>query len=251
MGAVKSAINPKYRQWEAEIHDRIKNFDRKGIEMARDRNTIKSFELEPMSIAIKRFKRPNWVNRFVYNGLRPGKAKRSYRYAQRLLKRGIPTPEPIAYWEHFGMGGLRDSYYVSQKVDCDLTFGTLISDPDYPDRAEILRQFAAFTYELHEKGVHFLDHSPGNTLIVKRPMHYVFYLIDLNRMRFEEMTWAMRMKNFARLALAPDMIAIIGATYARLSGQAVEKTIDQIAQLSRRAAARGARKQTLKKRVGR
>ena len=82
-------------------------------------------------------------------------------------------------------------------------------------------------------------------------MHYVFYLIDLNRMRFEEMTWAMRMKNFARLALAPDMIAIIGATYARLSGQAAEKTIDQIAQLSRRAAARGARKQTLKKRVGR
>lgn len=247
---MRIAINPKYQGWEAEIGDAIKNFAQSGVEMARDRNTIKVFELDSMSVAIKQFKRPNWINRFVYNGLRPGKAARSYRYAQRLLQLGILTPEPIAYFENRRTGGLQDSYYISKKVNCDLTFRALIHEPNYPDRAEMLRQFAAFTYELHEKAVHFLDHSPGNTLIVKEAINYAFYLVDLNRMRFEKMSWTARMQNFAKLALTPDMIEVIGATYADLSGESVGETTAQIAAFSRRAAAQRARKKTLKKWLG-
>ena len=64
----------------------------------------------------------------------------------------------------------------------------------------------------------FLDHSPGNTLIVKTDVdQYDFYLIDLNRMRFESMSFKKRMHNFRRLWLSKTMIQIMSKEYAALS----------------------------------
>ena len=51
----------------------------------------------------------------------------------------------------------------------------------------ILRQFIRFSYLLHQKGIEFLDNSPGNTLIKKNEKGvYDFYLVDLNRMKFHQ-----------------------------------------------------------------
>ena len=44
----------------------------------------------------------------------------------------------------------------------------LVEIPDFPDHDTILRQFTRFSFNLHEKGIEFLDHSPGNTLIKKK-----------------------------------------------------------------------------------
>jgi hypothetical protein len=39
---------------------------------------------------------------------------------------------------------------------------------------------------MHEASINFLDHSPGNTLIVKKSEgKYDFYLVDLNRMNLK------------------------------------------------------------------
>jgi hypothetical protein len=40
-----------------------------------------------------------------------------------------------------------------------IDFRELVEVPDYPDHENILRQFTKFTFNLHEKGIEFLDHS--------------------------------------------------------------------------------------------
>jgi hypothetical protein len=129
---------------------------------------------------------------------------------------------PIAYAENKTILGLRESFYVSEQLDCDLTFRELVLNPDFPDYDTILKQFTRFTFELHQKGIEFMDHSPGNTLIKKSSDgNYDFSLVDLNRMKFHSqmMDFTTRMKNLCRLTHREDMVADISKEYAQLSGE--------------------------------
>lgn len=182
------------------------------------RNKIKLFELEGKTINIKSFKKPNLINTIAYKYFRKSKARRSFEYATLLLERGIGTPEPIAFLENYNWLGLRDSYYVSEHLVTELTFRELVTIPDYEDHENILRQFTRFCFELHENGIEFLDHSPGNTLIKKEENNqYSFYLVDLNRMKFHrEMDFQTRMNNLSHLTPKEDMVAIMSDEYAKL-----------------------------------
>lgn len=191
------------------------------------RNKIKIFTCNGVEVAIKSFKKPNWINQVVYRFFRESKAQRSYKFATILQQRNIGTPTPIAFWEEYAGLGLQQSYYACEHLPCDLTFRELVEIPDYPEHALILEQFMHFCFDLHEKGVEFLDHSPGNTLIVKTaPGHYQFYLVDLNRMQFhEEMGFDMRMKNLSRLTPKPEMVAQMSQFYAQ---KYTDKTAEEI-----------------------
>jgi hypothetical protein len=200
-----------------DIRTLIKNFDSGGKPVSKGRNTIKSFMLNKYEVNIKSFKRPAFINRIAYRYFRKSKARRSFEFAQILLEKNIGTPEPIAFYEQFSPVGLSKSFYASRHLHADLTFRELINIPDYPDHENILRQFAHFCFQMHEKGIEFLDHSPGNTLIKKTGEgQYKFYLVDLNRMRFRKsMSLELRMKSLERLTSKKEMIAVISNEYAK------------------------------------
>ena len=178
----------------------------------------------------KPFKVPNLINQIAYKFFRKSKAKRSYEYANRLLKFGIGTPQPIAFVENFTFLGLEKSYYISENLDCNLTFRELVEIPDYPDHENILKQFVQFSFYLHESGVEFLDHSPGNTLIKKNQKgNYDFYLVDLNRMNFHNtMDFEIRMKNLSRLTPKKEMILIMSTEYAKLYNKPVDEVFNKM-----------------------
>ena len=112
----------------------------------------------------------------------------------------------------FKKKGLIDkSFYISEQLDSDLTFRDLTQNVDYPDHENILRAFTRFTNKLHNKGVLFLDHSPGNTLIKKKMDSYDFYLVDLNRMKFGNLSFDARISNFKRLTIHASMIETMSA----------------------------------------
>jgi hypothetical protein len=184
------------------------------------RNIIKLFEMDGITINIKSFKIPNLINKIAYKYFRKSKARRSFEFATLLLEKGIGTPQPIAYLENHSWIGLKDSYYASEHLQCDLTYRELVEIPDYPDHENILRQFTRFSYDLHQKGIEFKDHSPGNTLIKKTTDgKYEFFLVDLNRMNFHQtMSFDLRMKNLCRLTPVKEMIAVMSNEYAKISG---------------------------------
>ena len=246
---MKVIVNQTYS--ENIIKDLIHSFDEKGDIFYAKRNTIKIFKVGNEEWNVKSFKVPHLINKFAYRFIRKSKAQRSFEYANYLLDHGILTPKPIAYTEQYTFFGLSNSYYVSENLHYDLTFRELIHDKKYPDRENILKQFTEFTYNLHEKGIHFLDHSPGNTLIVKKADNtYDFYLIDLNRMKFGKMDFETRIQNFANLTLTEDMIAIISKKYAEHIKKDEWIVKNEITQVANQSAAKRLKKHNLKKKLG-
>ncbi|MEP5255255.1 MAG: lipopolysaccharide kinase InaA family protein [Winogradskyella arenosi] len=198
----------------------INNFDQQGEMIGNGyRNVIKIVTINGERYNIKEFKVPNLVNKIVYRFFRKSKAERSFLYAQRLLKSGVLTPTPEAFVEFKSAFTFGSSYYISKQLAYDFTIRKLIDEPECEDYDNILRQFTQFTYHLHESGIHFLDHSPGNTLITKSGEGYKFYLVDLNRMDFKTLSYDERLANFARLSPKDYMLDIISDEYAKLIGK--------------------------------
>lgn len=217
--------HPDYASQKELILKLVEDFHKEGELLVKgSRNIIKTNFLAGEKVNIKYFKKPHAINAIVYSVLRPSKAKRSFEYALYLLQRDILTPFPVAYVEDKTATGLKESFYICRHIDYDFTFRELIHDPLFANRREILRQFTDFTFKMHENRVNFLDHSPGNTLIVDKGSNsYDFYLIDLNRMKFEDMSVEARMDNFKKLWPSRTMVKIIAERYAELSGQPYEK----------------------------
>jgi len=225
-----SKINSQFQSFEPTLNQYIENFNTSGtIFVDGERNKIKLFELGNITINIKSFKVPNVINRIAYQFFRKSKAKRSFEFANRLLENGIGTPQPIAYFEQLTSFGFGNSYYISEHLEVDLTFRELVEIPDYPDWENILRQFVQFSFRLHEKGIEFLDHSPGNTLIKKRENGlYEFYLVDLNRMNFHaSLDFEARMNNLSHLTPKKDMVELMSNEYAKLYHEKSETEIMQ------------------------
>lgn len=241
-------IHPKYQDLKAELLGCIDHFETEGDAItAGDRNSIKSFTLSRETVNIKSFKAPKLINSMVYKYFRKSKAKRSFEYAEKLIACGIRTPLPIAYIENFSATGLKSSYYISRHIAYDFDFRTLIHQPLFDNRDAILRQFTQFTFQLHENNINFLDHSPGNTLIIENGDHYEFYLIDLNRMRFEPLDLKARMENLKRLWLSKKMIRIIAEEYAVLSKEPFEEVYKNLLASSKAFKLKINRKKRLKR----
>ncbi|WP_235835801.1 lipopolysaccharide kinase InaA family protein [Cognatitamlana onchidii] len=230
--------------------DIINHFDSKGEAFGnQDRNALKLFQLDDLTINVKSFKIPNMVNRLAYRFFRKSKAQRSYEYANKLTRLGVGTPQPIGYYEFTSLFVFKNSYYISEQLECDLTFRELLTDLNYPDHESILRAFTRFTFQLHEKGILFLDHSPGNTLIQINDGDYKFYLVDLNRMVFKSLDFETRIKNFSRLTIYEWMVEIMSDEYAKSSGKDYNEIFNLMWDSTRTFQQKYHRKERIKKKL--
>ncbi|WMI67841.1 lipopolysaccharide kinase InaA family protein [Mangrovimonas sp. YM274] len=244
---MKKVFQSEYLGLSESICEFINEFDNTGNSIKDSRNKLKLFQLDGKTINIKSFKIPNLINQIVYRFFRKSKAQRSFEYANRLMELGIGTPMPIAYFESFTPFLFKKSFYVSEQLESDLTYRELTKQFDYPDYDTILRSFTRFTYELHQKGVNFLDHSPGNTLIKKEGNEYKFFLVDLNRMKFGPMNFETRIKNFARLTIHKSMVEVMSDEYSKCSGEDYNEVCKLMWQYTNEFQNRHLRKQRLKK----
>ncbi|RZJ71191.1 lipopolysaccharide kinase InaA family protein [Flavobacterium sp.] len=243
-------FHPDFSDKKEIVRNFVAHFKTEGKLLADGkRNKIKIFDADGFRYNIKSFKVPNLLNQFIYGFIRPSKAKRSFEYANKLLENGFGTPQPVAYFENRN-GLLKDSYYVSEQLECDLTFRELTTDRKYPDHEIILRQFTRFTFDLHEKNIEFLDHTPGNTLIRKiREKQYAFFLVDLNRMNFRPLSFDDRLKNMARLTPETDLVRVMADEYSKLSQHSFEETFSKMTKFSLAFRDRFHRKRRIKKQL--
>jgi len=240
-------VHKKYESHQEEIEKIVSSFDERGNQIKDARNKLKLFDLKGQTVNIKSFKVPNRINKLVYKFFRKGKAQRSFEYASKLIEMGIGSPQPIAYYKEESILFLKKSFYVSEHLDYDLTYRELIHDFNYPDWENILRAFTRFTFKLHEKGVYFLDHSPGNTLIKRKEQDYEFYLVDLNRMKFKSLTYNERIKNFDRLSKHENMVRIMSDEYAKCINKNPNAVFDLMWKYTNQFRTKIRRKKNLKK----
>jgi hypothetical protein len=123
---------------------------------------------------------------------KPSKALRSWNGASELLRRGIETARPVAYFEQIGDNTLTKNYYICEYVAADFSVRDIFSA--FADGATkyqgitpeaIYRQLADYLLLMHGRGAFFRDLSGGNILVNQLENgKLAFSLIDTGRAHF-------------------------------------------------------------------
>lgn len=241
-------LSPDYSQYETDILNILKNFKNDGVVVGHgNRNVVKFFVVNDLKLNFKSFKQHNIINRHVYKYYRKSKSRRSYEYAQLLLDKGFSTPKPIAFIENHDFIGVTSSFYVSEQLEDIFTLNDALHNHSFPERERIIKDYTNLIFQLHENGIEFIDNAGGNFLIKKIDEEYRFFLVDLNRMNFHnEISISKRLENFERLTNDLEIIKIISAEYARLSGNTFEFCLKKIVDFTNKKAFKRKAKKILK-----
>lgn len=248
---MKLVINPDY----ASMKEFIGNFPElfaagEGEIVDSRRNVIRLFNTQMGDWIAKQYKKPVFIQRFIYSFFRKTKASRAFEYSLRLRNLGINCPEPIAYIEEkkvlFTYG-----YFIYLKCNDPFVYPQLVEKKDY-DR-DLASAVAGYLAEIHAKGVIHGDMNLTNILYRKDDDHYDFTVIDVNRCKFKrELTKADCYKDLRRVSHRRDLYEYIIAKYASLrgwsAGKAVDKALKYLDEFEAKESFKGAWKNMKKKR---
>lgn len=209
-------ISQAYTHLETFIREIPSLFDREGTTLYRGRNEIKVFEVEGLSLNVKRFRKPHLINRIVYSYFRKPKAFKAYHNALEVIQRGFRTPFPVAYLVDHKQGLVDYSYFVSLQEPSDGEIREFWFSTGAGKDQFFLESFASFTAQLHEAAIFHLDYSPGNILYKYKEEagEYQFSLVDINRMQFQHVSLEEGAKNFCRLFEYDEAAKIVASRYA-------------------------------------
>ncbi|NOT14626.1 MAG: hypothetical protein HOP21_03405 [Methylotenera sp.] len=141
---------------------------------------------------VKMYPHKQFLDRF-----KPSKAKRSWNGAVELLRRGIETAHPIAFFEKENDTTLKQNFYICDFVKADCSVGEMFihfakGNKDFYFSAknitvsaeETYTQLAQYLHKMHKSGTFFRDLSGGNVLVTLTNDKLNFSLIDTARARF-------------------------------------------------------------------
>ena len=189
---MKVVINPKYSFLTDFIYHLPECFFKEGETIYQGRNILKRYDVQGFHLIVKRFKRPYIINQIVYSFFRESKARRSF-------------------------GLLTDSYYISLYMESMEELREYMAVYKVEDR-ELRLAFARFTAQMHKAKILHVDYSPGNILVRKQADSYVFALVDVNRMKFKNVSVVDACKNLARLATSRKVLDEVACEYASQRG---------------------------------
>lgn len=122
---------------------------------------------------------------------KPSKGLRSWNGASELLRRGVETARPIAYFEKIGDKTLTQNYYICEFVEADFSARDIFSafaqgQSEYRSihPEQMYQALAAYLLTMHGRGVFFRDLSGGNILVKNTDGALGFSLIDTGRAHF-------------------------------------------------------------------
>ncbi len=125
-----------------------------------------------------------WLDR-----LKPSKAKRSWNGAMELMRRGVGTAMPVAFFEHRNDPTLRKNFYICEFVQHDfaiseafVAFSQGAQQFKGVTHETLYRAFARFSAHMHGAGIYFRDFSGGNILVQRHETDIRFVLIDTARL---------------------------------------------------------------------
>lgn len=212
--------NNRYTALRLFVEQLPLRFNDEGTLVQDRRNTIKMFVCnDGTELIVKRYHLPRNINRLVYSlGIRKPKGERAYLYVERLLKKGIESPTPIAYIEEREWGLLGYSYLVSLKCPYEHRMYELgyATAETYEPFAQAFGEYCA---RLHEADILHRDFTPGNVLWSKDGKGmYHFAIVDINQMEFGKVSFKKGCQNICKFWGPKRMIQLIARAYGKARG---------------------------------
>lgn len=221
-------IHKDFLQYESFILSIPKLFENgEGEIIYKGRNELRSFEYKGMQMIVKSYRKPNFINRFIYGFIRPSKAKRSYDNALKLMEIGVGTPVPVAYINIRSFLLFDKSYFITLKSGCSHVYSELFTEK-FKEEELILREVGKVTATLHNNGMAHLDYGRGNILFEITDNKIKIELVDLNRMYFGNLDMKRGCKNLERLPATPQMHSFLAEEYAKARNMNFEKCLELI-----------------------
>jgi hypothetical protein len=129
---------------------------------------------------------------------KPSKAKRSWNGALELLRRGVNTAHPVAFFEQENDTTLKQNFYICDYVKADCSVGEMFvhfakGNKEFHfaksncaiSTEDIYVQLANYLHNMHKSGTFFRDLSGGNVLVQQLDNKKLYFsLIDTARARF-------------------------------------------------------------------
>ncbi|RRD74681.1 lipopolysaccharide kinase InaA family protein [Tannerella forsythia] len=237
---MKTGIHPAYsgREIEAFLKRLPTVFDDEGEMLYDKRNQVKRFVLPSgRPVVVKRFKKPNLIQRIVYSFFKKTKAKRAFLHAAVLRDRGFGTPHEIAYLEERRTRLLSYCYFLSEEDGAPAVYERLVAQQPF-DRV-MADDFAALVAALHQKSILHGDLNPTNVLFRERgDGHYTFSLIDTNRMRVKSLggkfTPSECFDNLTRFSAQGELYDFVLTKYIEYRGWDIETSFARAIKIKRR-----------------
>ena len=155
------------------------------------RNKLWTVDIADRSIVVKE-NRARGIKRVSYHFLQ-SKGLRHWNNAHELLRRGVNTPKPIAFFEEHKEASVRHNYYLSEYISNTHSLRNLFtafnSGADAYEgisKADWLGRVGEFVASIHQRGVTHTDLSSGNVLFTLDEGRTTFYAIDIGRARFDD-----------------------------------------------------------------
>lgn len=223
---MKIILNPKYEHLRNYLKDLEVHFEREGKEIFRDRNVLRTLEVEGLTLCVKKYALPSLRARIAQRIYKSSKGKKAYFRPLELRERGFDSPEPVAF-VRYPKGLLKsDTYFACLYSPYRYNLLDALTLP-YDERCEVIRRFAAFAARLHEQGFLHRDFSSGNVLFDQVDGRYRFSLIDTNSMRIgRPVSVEKGCTNLLGLSGDDEFFTLLAKAYAEARGVPVERCIE-------------------------
>lgn len=160
-----------------------------------------------------------FTNQIAYSLFRKSKAERSYTNSLKLIEKGFHVPDPVAFIDCHQYFFLTQSFFIS-RYHAHTHFNTMVKD--LGQREKFLSSFARFTFRLHCAGIYHDDYSNGNILCNQSGSGtIVFQLVDLNRVRFMDVSYSQGIKSMSKLSLSKEEFEFLIRGYSALWGRSM------------------------------
>lgn len=217
---MRLVVAPAFKQY-ADFFYRLPQLFAEGAGevVYQKRNEVRRFTFDGKVMMVKRYKRVNFIQQLVYTFFRKTKACRAYLFAQEFRKRGIETPQEIAFLEDTDTLGLFTSgYFVSSEV-AGTESHLLLREVEHFSTA-LADAVAAQVVMMHSRGILHGDLNLSNFLCREEEGAYRFSMIDINRSHFTDgwPTDDQCLQNLVRITHRRDLYEYLVASYARQRG---------------------------------
>ena len=153
------------------------------------RNKVWSIQhpLNPDARLVVKENRAKGIKKITYR-FKASKGQRHWNNAWEMLRRGVRSPMPIAYFEQTTDAGITDNYYICEYIDAAFSirdaftaFGQGQEDYQGFSKERVIQAVANYSCKMHDEKIIHHDLTGGNLLVTTDNDELTITAIDIGR----------------------------------------------------------------------